>query len=61
MSTNPRPVIRVPAALYDKWDDAYREELKRMYPNDDRQYPWQSACQDQANFIFHGIVFVRAG
>ena len=61
MSKNQRPVIRLPAAMYEKWEAAYREELKRLYPDDDRQFPWADPCQDQENFIFNGHVFLRVG
>jgi len=44
------PMIRLPAAMYDKWEAAYREELKRLYPSDDRQVIQTDPKRDRENF-----------
>jgi hypothetical protein len=54
-------MIQLPAAMYDKWEAAYREELKRLYPSDDRQVIQTDPKRDRENFIFRGHVFMKAG
>ena len=53
--------IRVPSVMYDVWENAYREELKRRHPNDYQQVPVIDAGSSRENFVFRGIVFSKAG
>jgi hypothetical protein len=58
-----RKIIIIPDELFEDWEVALREYLKRRFPDDDRQFPdvdEETIMNRRENFIFRGIIFGKS-